>query len=78
MVLFPQGLEVLVLLESQRVDPGKVKPDLQVAEVPGMEAPQDLASGIAAEVPALQQLGISGVGPDHLLRVGHEEVVQQE
>ena len=71
---FAQGR---ILLEGERVDPGEVEPDLQVPEVAFAEAAQGFAGGVAAGGAALVQLGVARERTDHVVRVRHEEVVEQ-
>ncbi len=57
--LVAQAAQQVVALEGERVDPGEVEPDLQVAQVVGPEAAQGLAGGIAAGTAAAVQLGVA-------------------
>src|SRR5205823_5443575 len=68
--------QVLIALKFERVYPGQVEPDLQVAEVPLMEAPQGLSSRVLARSPAQVQLKIARERPDHGFRVGHEKMIE--
>ena len=71
---FPQGV---VALEGQRVDPGQVEPHLQIAQVGRLEAAQRLRGGVAPGRAAVVQLGVTRERQDHMVRVGHEEMVEQ-
>ena len=66
-----------VVLEGQRVDPHQVRPALQVDEVLLAEPLAGPLGRIDPQAALLVQLVVARIGPDHLVRMDHEEVVQQ-
>ena len=66
-----------VVLEGQRVDPHQVRPALQVDDVLLVESLAGLLGRVDAQAALLVQLVVAREGPDHLVRMDHEEIVQQ-
>ena len=60
------------------MDPRKIVEDLQVAQIALVKAPYRFASGIFAERSPVIQFPEARPGPNHLLRIGHEKMIEQE
>ncbi len=75
--LVPEGGQFGVRLEEQRMEPGQVGPDLQVAEVARVEPGEGSLGAVDPQAPLAVQLPVPFVRPDHRVREGHEEVVEQ-
>ena len=69
--------QVLVLLERQRMNPGEVRPALQIDNVALCKALGGPRGRIDRQAPLLVQLQIAAVGTNHMVRVNHEKVVEQ-
>ena len=76
--LVAQAAQAAVLVDGQGMNPGQVEPDLQIAEIAIGEAPQRFLGRVLPGAATQEQLLIAGVGPNHLGRIGHEEVVEQK
>src|SRR6266478_2984995 len=73
-----QAAQLGVAFKDQRMNPGEVEPDLQVAEVAHAKAAQRFAGTVSAGAAPQVQFGKAWKRPDHGVRVGHKEVVEQE
>ena len=60
------------------MNPGQVKPNLQVAEVFVVVSAEGFLCRVSAQSAALKQLQIARERLDHLIEAAHEEVVEQE
>ncbi len=70
--------QLRVALESQRMHPGEVRPADQVDQVPLVESLRRSRCGIDGQPALLVQLEVSAVGADVVVRVDHEEIVEQK
>src|SRR5262245_39716909 len=65
-----------VALEGERVNPGEVEEDLQIAQVGFAEAAQRFAGAVLAGRPPQVQLVISAQRTNQAVEIRHEEVVE--
>ena len=75
--LVDEQAQVRVAFDDERMDPGEIEPDLQIAQIVLLEAPQGFAGRVLAGGPPQVKLLVAGEGGDHVMRIGHEEVVEQ-
>ena len=73
-----ERLQVGVEIKQQRMEPCEVAPDLQVSDVTFCEPLDRLLERIAVGRPLLVQLRVTRMRADHVVVVGHEELVEQE
>ena len=69
--------QFFVQLERQRMDPSQVRPALQIEDVALRESLGGPGGRIDRQAALLIQLVVAREGPDHLVRMDHEEVVEQ-
>ena len=66
-----------VLLEGQRMDPHQVRPTLQIDDVLLVKSLPRFLGRVDRQPPLFVQLEIAREGANHLVRMDHEEIVQQ-
>ena len=78
--LLHQPFEERVVVLKERIEPGKIEPDLEIEIILG----GIVAGGVQkvvrrnAVAPAVEQLPVGGIGLDHGVPVRHERVPEQE
>ena len=75
--LFAELGQLAVFFEHQRMEPRQVAPALQIDDVLLAEPLARPLNWIDLPATLLEQLVVAPVRPDHLVRMDHEEVVQE-
>src|SRR4051794_27623533 len=76
--LLKQLLEIAVFLEDQGMNPGEIVQRLQISQIALLKTPQRFLGRVLAKSTALIQLPEARPRLNHVVRIGHEKMIEQK